>query len=248
MPSTRRRQHAAESQRLRSHHPRHNPTRTTGINPCISSRTSSPLSGSVRGRTSCTSNTTSNTTFYPNLCPTRRVWNLRTNHDVRTPTYDNPHDGTATTTVWPAATATPRTRWGGEAGEAGTQDVEHTGTKKGLHMHANLQHSPINKDMERHKHEGSKDMEAGGATTRKHTGSTTTIGTCVTRVVLMCHGDTQARHAHKHAAGLDIRKIVTGELQELRGSRTQCLPQKGRHIYLAHQPGATPSLTNRGGN
>ena len=50
--------------------------------------------------------------------------------------------------------------WGGEAGEAGTQDVEHAGTKKGLHMHANLQHSPINKDMERHTQEGSKDMEA----------------------------------------------------------------------------------------
>ena len=60
--------------------------------------------------------------------------------------------------------------WGGEAGEAGTQDVEHAGTKKGLHMHANLQHSPINKDMERHSQEGSKDMEAGGATARKHTG------------------------------------------------------------------------------
>ena len=64
-----------------------------------------------------------------------------------------------------------------------------------------------------HKQEGNKDMdmEAGGTATRKHTGSIATIGTCVTHVVLMCHGGIQARHAHKNATGLDIRKIVTGE-------------------------------------
>ena len=89
--------------------------------------------------------------------------------------------------------------------------MEHAGTKRDLPMHANLQHSPTNKDMESHKQEGNKDIEAGVATTRKHTRSSITIGTCVTRVVLMCHGGTQAKNAHKNAAGLDIRKIVTGE-------------------------------------
>ena len=63
---------------------------------------------------------------------------------------------------------------GGEGGEAGTQDVEHAGTvtETDLCMHANRQHSPINQGMERHKQEGSNDMEAGEATTREHTGST----------------------------------------------------------------------------
>ena len=75
----------------------------------------------------------------------------------------------------------------GEAGEARTQDVEHD-TKRDLLMHTNLQRSLINKVIERHRQEGSKDMEAGEAMTRKHTGSTTTIGTCVTRVDLMYHG------------------------------------------------------------
>ena len=139
----------------------------------------------------------------------------------------------------------------GEAGKAGTQDVEPARTKRRLPMHANPQHSLTNKDMERHKQEGNKDMEVRAATTRKHTGSSTTIGTCVTHVVLMCHGGTQAKHAHKNAAELDIRKVVKGETTRAKyvsTSRTQCAPQKGRRIHLAYQPGATPSLTIRVGN
>ena len=51
---------------------------------------------------------------------------------------------------------------GGEEGEAGTQDTEDVGTGTNWPMHANRQHSPINKVMECHKQEGIKDMEAGG--------------------------------------------------------------------------------------
>ena len=126
----------------------------------------------------------------------------------------------------------------GEAGEVGTQDVEDVGTETNWPMHANRQHSPINKVMECHKQEGIKDMEAGGAATRKHTRSITTIGTCVTRVVLMCHCGTQAGHAHKNAAGLDTKKIVTGEttgamckqdtmFASKRKTHTSCPPTRG---------------------
>ena len=36
-----------------------------------------------------------------------------------------------------------------------------------MNKSANLQHSPINKGMERHKQEGSKDMEAGGGNNQR---------------------------------------------------------------------------------
>ena len=45
--------------------------------------------------------------------------------------------------------------------------MEDVGTETNWRMHANPQHSPINKLMERHKQEGNKDMEAGGGSNQK---------------------------------------------------------------------------------
>ena len=127
---------------------------------------------------------------------------------------------------------------GDEEGEAGTQDVEDVGTGTDWPMHANHQQPPLNKVMEYHRQEGIKDMEAGGATTREHTENITTIGTCVTRVVLTCHYGIQARHAHTNAAERDTKKIVRGETTRAtckqdtmsasrRKTRTSCPPTRG---------------------
>ena len=128
--------------------------------------------------------------------------------------------------------------WGDEEGEAGTHDAEDVGSGTNWPMHASHQQAPINKVMECHRQEGSKDMEAGGLATRKHTGNITIIGTCATRVVLMCRCGTQAGHARKNAADRDTKKIVTGEITgatykqdtmsaSRRKTRTSCPPTRG---------------------
>ena len=103
------------------------------------------------------------------------------------------------------------------------QDVEHTGTKRIWNAT-----------------DGRTARIWRAATIRKHTGSTTIIGTCVTRVVLMCHGDTQARQAYKHAAGLNIRKIVTGEsTRATRKQDTMFASKRKTHISCPPTRGHT---------
>ena len=97
-----------------------------------------------------------------------------------------------------------------EAGEAGAQDVEHARTERDWRMPASPQRPPTIKDMECLKQEDNGDKEDVEETTRKRIKSSTTIGTCVSRVDLMCHGGTQAKHAHRNAAERDIRKTATG--------------------------------------
>ena len=78
-------------------------------------------------------------------------------------------------------------------------------------MDPSPQLKPINKDMEALQTKPTnKGMEEGEAPHNARTASISTIGTCVSCVVLMCLTGTPARLARQNAASLAIKKDVTG--------------------------------------